>query len=114
MCGFLFNQIENIHGESDLILDRGLTSNDLKALLMLKMFKFDVSDDSKGIEMRLRNGHGERILQITQDQMAAPDSRKDTFWPWTKGDGTPLLASVISSNACICTIIKSNQMNQKS
>lgn len=75
MCGFLFNQIENIHGESDLILDRGLTSNDLKALLMLKMFKFDVSDDSKG----LRNGHGERILQITQDQMAAPDSRKDTF-----------------------------------
>lgn len=79
MCVFLFNQIENIHGESDLILDRGLTSNDLKALLMLKMFKFDVSDDSKGIEMRLRNGHGERILQITQDQMAAPDSRKDTF-----------------------------------
>lgn len=79
MCVFLFNQIENIHGESDLILDWGLTSNDLKALLMLKMFKFDVSDDSEGIEMRLRNGHGERILQITQDQMAAPDSRKDTF-----------------------------------
>jgi hypothetical protein len=79
MCGILFNQIENIHGKSDLILGWSLTSNDFRALLMLKMFKFDVSDDSKEIEMRLRNGHGVKILQITQAQMAAPDSRKDTF-----------------------------------